>query len=266
MKNRKANLPVGIFDSGLGGLTVLAEAIKALPQEDFVYLGDTAHLPYGTKSKEVIIKLAINNILFLLRQKVKFVIVACNTTSAVALPYIQSYFNVPLLGVVEAGVKAAANSSLNPMGVIGTPATIASRAYQNALQRANQKLKVYSTACPLFVPLAEEGLHHSPLAEAAAELYLGKYRGKINGLILGCTHYPLLKKVISNTLPQVQLFDSSVEVVRLLRWEMTEQRLLKGGKQRGKITIFLTDNAPYFSRLAYEIIKRRIKPLIVNNV
>ncbi len=259
------NSPIGIFDSGVGGLTVLKEIKKALPSEDIIYLGDTAHLPYGTKSQSVIVKLAIANILFLLEKNVKIVVVACNSTSSVGLPQIKGFFNIPILGVVESGVEAALKSKSNNIGVIGTPATVKSKSYQNLIKKRKPKAKVFWTSCPLFVPLVEEGWIDSPVTQEIARIYLKKFKGKIDSLILGCTHYPLLKKTIGKVLENVELIDSAEAIASKTQNVLKKNNLLKSSS-RGKISFFLTDNTPHFSRLTKLIINKSVKPRIIKNV
>ncbi|MBN2120984.1 MAG: glutamate racemase [Candidatus Omnitrophica bacterium] len=261
----KKDLPIGIFDSGAGGLTVLKEIKKILPSEDIVYLGDTAHLPYGAKSKSTIIKLSISNILFLLEKKVKLIIVACNSTSSVALPLIKNFFGVPILGVVEAGVEAVLDRKAKRIGIIGTSATIGSMSYQNLIKKRRPKAKIIAASCPLFVPLVEEGWVDSSVTELVAKTYLKGFKGKVDLLILGCTHYPLLKKVISKVLDKTELIDSAEEVATKTRDILKKSNLLKS-KKRGKISFFLTDNSPVFPKLAELVLKRKFKPTVVSNI
>ena len=262
----KENSPIGIFDSGIGGLTVLKEVRRFLPSEDIVYLGDTAHLPYGTKSSQTIIKLSIANILFLLRMKVKFIIVACNSTSSVALPRIKNFFSLPLLGVVEAGVKAVLEKRVKKIGIIGTPATIKSSTYQKLILKKTKGVKIITQACPLFVPLVEEGWINSKVTEEVAKIYLKKFRGKVDLLILGCTHYPLLKGVIRKRLKGIGLLDSAEEVAKEAKRMLRRANLLRKKNVKGKLSFFLTDYSPNFSKLTKLILKEKITPKIVENV
>lgn len=262
----KENLPIGIFDSGVGGLTVLKEVCRALPYEDIIYLGDSAHLPYGTKSKETIIKLSIANILFLLKKKVKIIIVACNSTSAVALPRIRKAFTVPIVGVVEAGVAATLQKAHKRVGIIGTPATINSLAYQKLLKKKSPSLRIIAKSCPLFVPLVEEGWTDSSVAEDVARVYLGSFRGKIDSLILACTHYPLLKRVIAKVLgKKVTLIDSAEEVAKKAAF-VIKQNNLGRKRAKGKMSFFLSDNSPNFSSLVKRILKKEFQAKVVDHV
>ncbi|MFC1514665.1 glutamate racemase [Candidatus Omnitrophota bacterium] len=263
MKQR--DLPIGIFDSGVGGLTVLKEVRKILPREEIVYLGDTAHLPYGTKSKQTIIKMSIANILFLLAKGVKLIIVACNSTSSVALPLIKDFFGVPVLGVVEAGVEAALRRKASRIGIIGTPATVISSAYQDLIRSRRPRAKIMVKACPLFVPLVEEGWVDSAVTAQVVRTYLKKFKGTTDLLILGCTHYPLLKGVISRELPGITLIDSAEEVAQKAKLVLKENDLLSR-KSKARMRFFLTDNSPNFAKLAGRILNKKFVPTIVGDI
>lgn len=202
---------IGVFDSGVGGLTVLHALHRRLPAEATVYLGDTARVPYGTKSPEVVIRYSRTNARFLLGHELKLLVVACNTASAHALEALRSELDVPVIGVVEPGARAAAAQTRSGrIGVIGTAGTIASGAYQRALAAAIPGAQVIARACPLLVPLAEEGWTDGDVPRLVVERYLGDLRGAIDTLVLGCTHYPLLAKAIAEVLgPDVVLVDSA---------------------------------------------------------
>ncbi|MDD5292080.1 MAG: glutamate racemase [Candidatus Omnitrophica bacterium] len=209
------NKPIGVFDSGVGGLTVVKELMRLLPRESIVYFGDTARVPYGTKSAETIRKFSLENILFLLKKNVKLVVVACNTASSIALPQIKRHFKVPIIGVILPGVKEAVAITKNKrIGVIATRATVNSQSYTKEIKALNPKIKVFSAACPLFVPLAEEGWLNDKVTFDVARKYLEPFRKyKIDTLILGCTHYPLLKSAINKVLGKgVTLIDSAKQV------------------------------------------------------
>ena len=204
--------PIGVFDSGVGGLTVLKALLAHLPEESAVYLGDTARLPYGTKSAEVVTRYALKNAEFLKRCDIKLLVVACNTASAVALPRLQATLGLPVLGVIQPGASAAAGQTRSGrVGVIGTPGTVASGAYQAALERARPGTEVLARACPLFVPLAEEGWVTGDVPRLIAREYLGDLsRAGIDTLVLGCTHYPLLRAAIAEVMgSSVTLVDSA---------------------------------------------------------
>ena len=208
------NRPLGIFDSGIGGLTVLREMRREVPNENIVYFGDTAHVPYGTKSKETITKFSMENVRFLQGFDVKIVVVACNTASSLSLEALKNHFSMPILGVIEPGAKQALKTTRNGrIGVIGTKATIGSGAYETCLKALDPKLKVYSQACPLFVPFVEEGWLDGKVVEKVAKIYLEPIKKfGVDSLILGCTHYPLLTKVIQKILgKKVRLVNSAEE-------------------------------------------------------
>jgi glutamate racemase len=214
---------IGVFDSGVGGLTVLKALIEKLPRESTVYLGDTARVPYGTKSPEVVTRYSITNARFLLQSDIKLLLVACNTASAVALPKMAAALPIPVLGVIEPGAQLAAERSRSGrVGVIGTLGTIRSGAYRRALERARPGVTVVGKPCPLFVPLAEEGWVEGDVPARVARSYLGELAGSgIDTLVLGCTHYPVLRGVISEAVGrEILLVDSaeasSAAVVELL--------------------------------------------------
>ncbi len=211
--------PIGVFDSGIGGLTVVKELMRQLPGEDIVYLGDTAHLPYGTKSAATIVRFSLDNILFLLKQNVKLIVIACNSASSLALDAIRQHFRIPVIGVIEPGVRQAAKLTRTKyVGVIGTRATIKSKAYENQIKRIDPAIKVISQACPLFVPLVEEGWLNQSATNTIAKRYLdllSKRNKRMDTLILGCTHYPLLKSTIRRILGNgIKLVDSTQQVVK----------------------------------------------------
>lgn len=257
--------PIGIFDSGIGGLTVAKEVMKLLPNENIVYLGDTAHLPYGTKSEKTIIKLAISSILFLLEKEVKLIIIACNSTSAVALPRISGFFKLPVLGVVDSGVESALRKNAKRIGIIGTPATIRSSVYQNLLRKSIPGVKITAKSCPLFVPLAEEKWLDNPITEEIARIYLKGFQNRVDFLILGCTHYPLLKKVIAKVLPGIGLIDSAEAVANKAKKTLSEKDILnKSGK--GNLSVYLTDYSPHFQGLIRMILRKDVAPKVIENV
>ncbi len=204
--------PIGVFDSGVGGLTVLRALRARFPAEPMVYLGDTARVPYGTKSAEVVTRYSLRNAAFLGAQDVKLLVVACNTASSVALPALRATLGIPVVGVIEPGARAAARASRSgAVGVLGTPGTIRSGAYQRALAAERPGLRIEVQACPLFVPLAEEGWVHGDVPRLVARTYLAPMRqAGIDTLVLGCTHYPLLRGVLAEELgPGVTLVDSA---------------------------------------------------------
>ncbi len=209
--NSKRDLPIGIFDSGVGGLTVYRALHKALPEEHFVYLGDTARIPYGTKSLATVERYAVENSRFLDAHGIKLLVVACNTASALALPAIRKSVGVDVIGVIEPGAQAAvAASAKGRIGVIATEATVQSAAYSKAIARLDKTAKVYETACPLFVSLAEEGWADSDESRSIGAKYLKDIKASdVDTLVMGCTHYPILRRVIQETVGEgVRLIDS----------------------------------------------------------
>jgi glutamate racemase len=245
------NGPIGIFDSGLGGLTVFREIEQALPGEDLIYVGDTARVPYGVKSADTVTRYSQEICNFLLRQKVKAIVVACNTASALALPQLKKNYAIPLLGVLEPGVQAALRVSRSgAVGVIGTEGTIQSESYARALKEKHSEIRVDSVACPLFVPLVEEGWIDHEVTRRVAQIYLQPMkRDSIDTLILGCTHYPLLKQVIQETMGQgVNLVDSAWETAQSLKVLLREKNLLKSSAQVGEHRYYSTD-APHKMRV-----------------
>lgn len=269
--------PIGIFDSGLGGLTVFKAIRKLLPEENLVYFGDTARVPYGTKSKEAVIAFSKEIVAYLLSKDIKLLVVACNTASSLALMEIRRISGVPVLGVIEPGAREALDGGARRVLVIGTPATVSSRAYSLALKKKDSRVSVAEKACPLFVPLAEEGWCSGKVAAAAAEKYLGPQKKKgFDTVILGCTHYPLLKKIISAALgPGVKVVDSALAAARSAKAELEAGGLLRDsaagvtagsgkgiGKERnrrqagkGKSEFIVSDAPDKFKALALKLLK-----------
>ena len=211
------NRPIGIFDSGVGGLTVYRALHERLPNERFVYLGDTARVPYGTKSLATVERYAVENSRFLAAHGIKLLVVACNTASALALPAIRSAISVPVIGVIEPGSRAAVEVAQGgAIGIIATEATVQSQAYAKAIASIGGASKVIQRACPLFVPLAEEGWANTDVARIVARDYLTQFNEtNLGALVLGCTHYPILKDVISETVgSEVKLIDSGAATAR----------------------------------------------------
>ena len=242
---------IGVFDSGIGGLTVVHRLIEALPNETLLYLGDTARTPYGTKSAEVVTRYTLENAQFLLDKGVKLLVVACNTMSAVALDALRAHTSVPVVGVIEPGARAALTVTRNrKIGVIGTEGTIGSGTYTRALRALDPGLEIYTRACPLFVALAEEGWVDNEIARQAAAMYLASLRqSRIDTLVLGCTHYPLLAETIGAYLgPEVQLVDSATETAR----EVTAMLIahdLAAARGPGSTSFFVTDVPDRFVKI-----------------
>src|SRR5437667_2039828 len=218
--NANSELPIGIFDSGIGGLTVVRQIHRVLPHEDLVYLGDTARVPYGTKSPGTVVRFACEDTQFLIQQNVKAVVVACNTVSAWALPALEGRFSVPVFGVIVPGVQSALRETGNHrIGMIGTSATIRSQSYDRAILARDHEASVFAQACPLLVPLVEEGLiHHSVTTTILKEYLAPLMKRRIDTLVLGCTHYPLLKNAIRAVVGRkVCLVDSAESCARFLQ-------------------------------------------------
>ncbi len=222
--------PIGIFDSGLGGLTVAKEIFRLLPNEDVIYFGDTGRYPYGPRSKDIVTEFSRQDTRFLLEQGVKMVVVACNTASALALPTIESEFDIEMLGVTKPGALSSVKSTRNgKIGVIGTTGTISSDVYAKEIERLDRDVKVFSLACPLFVHLVEEGYLDKPATRMIAEDYLAPFRTNgIDTLVLGCTHYPLLKGVIRDVLgDKLVLIDSAEETAQAVYRHLLENDLMR---------------------------------------
>jgi glutamate racemase len=254
--------PIGIFDSGVGGLTVFSAVEKALPKEEIIYFGDTARVPYGTKSKETVTKFSVENVEFLMRHNVKLVLVACNTASSLSLEFLKRCFRVPIIGVIEPGARNAVNVTRNSrIGVVGTNATISSGAYEKAVRKITSNISVYSRKCPLFVPLAEEGWTSGKVTQAVADIYLKPLKAKkVDTLILGCTHYPLLKDVIRKTMgPSVQLVDSAREVAKEARGLLDASGILNVSAGKKKHRFFVSDQPENFVRIGERFLKRPMR-------
>lgn len=261
---------IGVFDSGVGGLTVVKELIRQLPYEDIIYFGDTARVPYGIKSKETVIRFSIENILFLLKQEVKLICVACNTVSSVALPVIKNHFRVSIVGVITPGVREAVYATQNKrIGVIGTPATIKSRTYENEIKQLDPKIKVWAVACPLFVPFVEEGWLRGRVVLEVANTYLKPLKKVgVDTVILGCTHYPLLKPLIKEVLgEQVTLIDSAKQVAIEVKKILSTEGLLNKVRKKVRHKFYVSDNPGGFSELAKRFLSKPIHNVKrINNV
>jgi glutamate racemase len=248
---------IGIFDSGVGGLTVQRAILEAVPAADTLYLGDTARVPYGTKSAETVTQYSLRNARFLARHGIDLLVVACNTASAVALPALRAELSVPVVGVVEPGARVAARASHSGrIGVIGTQGTIASGAYQAAIHRERPGTTVIARACPLFVPLAEEGWTDASdeLVRGIVRRYVAPLRAAdIDTLVLGCTHYPLLEEAIAAELPGVALVDSA----RAIAADMKE-RVGAPGRGAAEHRFFVTDTPERFLAVAGRFLGRPV--------
>lgn len=254
-------LPIGVFDSGVGGLTVAKEIMSQLPGERILYYGDTARVPYGSKSKETVTEYSRQIIRFLMSQGVKVIVVACNTASALAVDTLRSEFDVPILDVVEPGARAAAAATKNGrIGILGTEGTIRSGMYNKCLYDINPDLGVYSRACPLFVPLVEEGWIYDNITREVIKRYLSDLQGKeIDSLVLGCTHYPLLRNLIDDVAKEVigsnvTLVNPAVETAKELKTLLAEKDMLSDHTHVPEHTFYVSDGAEKFRSFANSIL------------
>ena len=256
------NRSIGVFDSGLGGLTAVKRIMEELPKESIVYFGDTGRVPYGTRSEETIIKYSKSDVNFLLSKDVKVIVVACGTVSSVALPYIRETVGVPIIGVVSAAAAAAVSATKNKkIGIIGTSGTIKSCAYERYIKKSDEGIQTFSKACPLFVPLVENGHFDTMVAELVTEEYLsGIKESGVDTLILGCTHYPLLKNTISRFMGSgVTLIDAGAEVAKELKRLLSEMDLCaEAGEKENAFSYYVSDNVDGFEVLGGTFLERTI--------
>lgn len=251
--------PVGVFDSGVGGLTVAREIMRNLPAEKIVYFGDTARVPYGSKSKETVIRYSRQIIRFLLEQQVKAIVIACNTASAFALDAVKEELDIPVLGVIGPGARVAAEETKNKrVGVIGTIGTVGSGIHEAFLKQLDPEITVFGKACPLFVPLVEEGWLHDPVTKEVAGRYLQELQDKdVDTLILGCTHYPLLRSTIGEIMGErVRLVNPAYETALELGRLLDEKGLLRTSKEQEEFPyrFYVSDLADKFKSFANSIL------------
>jgi glutamate racemase len=252
--------PIGVFDSGIGGLTVVKALRDLLPNENILYLGDTARVPYGPKSPETVQRYAVELAGMLMEKNAKALVVACNTVSSVALPLLTEKFSVPVIGVIEPGARAALQATRNRhVGVIGTRATIRSGAYEKALRAADNTVRVSSHACPLLVPLIEEGLLNDDVTDQVILRYLEPMLADgIDTLVLGCTHYPLLTNAIARAVKrQIMLVDSAQNCARAVEETLDRESLRAATPNRGELRVALTDAADNFLNVARDALQLR---------
>ena len=264
-----ARRPIGVFDSGLGGLTVVRELRRLLPSEEILYLGDLAHLPYGTKSTEEIRRLSSDCAAFLLKKNIKALVIACNSASSVAFKLLSEKLPIPVLDVISPAVEAALEVTRNlRIGVIATNATIESGSYAKSLESKSTDAEYFLKPCPLFVPLAEEGWLDDTVALGAARKYLTPIKKKnIDTLILGCTHYPLLERVIAKVMgPKVRLVDSAAPTAMRLKALLHKKGLLYPKSRRAPLRIFVTDHVRNFSRIGESFLGERLKSVKIVQV
>lgn len=258
-KDTKKTAPIGVFDSGVGGLTVAREIMRNLPNEDIVYFGDTARVPYGSKSKDNIIRYSRQIIHFLQTKGVKAIVIACNTASALALESVKGEFDIPIIGVIEPGARAALSvTQTKKIGVIGTEATVRSAMYEKIIGAADAEVTVVAKACPLFVPLVEEGFKKHPVTEEIIDYYLNSYKESgIDALILGCTHYPLLRSKIREYVGEEIVlinpaYETAMDLKRLLQSYDMENPDVEG--DHGSYSFYVSDAADKFKQFANSIL------------
>ncbi len=255
------NRPIGVFDSGLGGLTAVKELMRQLPDESIVYFGDTGRVPYGTRSNETIVKYVKQDIRFLLNFDIKIIIIACGTASAVALQQVQSQFSIPIIGVVQPSVQRAVKATQNKkIAIIGTPGTINSNAYAKKIAEIDPEIKTFSTPCPMFVPLVENGYIDDQVATLVAEEYLKPLREEgVDTLIMGCTHYPLLRKTIAETMGEgVRLIDPGAETAKHVKQILQHTHQLSDNRQQAHYQYYVSDSVEGFSRLGSMFLEKEI--------
>ena len=257
--------PLGVFDSGIGGLTVARALFERLPRESVIYFGDTARVPYGPKSPETVRRYSAEILAFLLQRGVKAVVVACNTSTAHALGYLQERAPVPVVGVIEPGARAAvAATKTGAIGVIGTAGTIASGAYERAIKTLRPDARVHAQPCPLFVPLVEEGWFDHPAAELIAREYLEPLKqAGVDVLVLGCTHYPLLKPLLARVMGRdVTLVDSAEETAKAVAVELEARGLLSTGGSHDHLFV-VSDDEPHFRHVGARFLGEKLKKVEV---
>lgn len=245
--------PIGVFDSGIGGLTVVKRLASTLPNENIIYFGDTARVPYGSKSNSTVIEYSIQNTKFLLQKNIKALVVACNTASSIAIPDLIKMFDIPIIGMIEPGSRMALSKTKNKkIGVIGTRATIGNLAYSKEIKKLNNKAEVFEKPCPLFVPLAEEGwIKHKATYEIAKEYLTELREAEIDTLVLGCTHYPILSEVIQKVVGNnVTLIDSGVASSELIKTELEKFDLLSDSGTNGSQEYYVSDIPAKFKEVA----------------
>lgn len=251
----QSSSPIGVFDSGVGGLTVVAALRLLLPHEEILYVGDTARLPYGGKSSETIMRYSQEIVDLLLQRGCKLIVAACNTASALAVPTLKNFYKIPLHGVIEPGATAAVKATrFGKIGIIGTKATMTSNAYHQAIHALNSHLTIISQACPLLVPLIEEGWIEDEITDSILHRYLDPMLSQgIDTLVLGCTHYPLLKKRIATIVgSDITLVDSAENCALNIKSLLAEQKLATTNQDKGNLHIILTDRSEGFLNLAAE--------------
>ena len=260
------NCPIGVFDSGIGGLTVVKEMLRIMPFEDIIYFGDTARLPYGSKSNRLLIQYSIENSIFLKSRDVKMIVIACNTASAASADYLRSFINIPVIGVIECGALGAVRATRNKrVGVIGTKSTINSHAYSKTINSLDSSIEVFELATPLLVHLVEENWIEKDITINILEEYLQPLvKNEIDTLVLGCTHYPLLRKQIHGVIENIILVDSADEVAIFVNDTLRVQCILTDRKEPGTTKVFLSDVHPEVSKWMKEFLGKDISADLID--
>lgn len=258
------NRPIGIFDSGVGGLTVMREVMEQLPYENLIYFGDTARIPYGSRSVQTIKKYAYQCASFLKSKNVKTIVIACNTASSIALEHLQENFDLPIIGVIDPGARSAASATKNSrIGVIGTLATINSSAYQKKIMEYRHNAEVIGIPCPLFVPIIEEGWEYSTVAELTVEKYFAELiEHDVDTLVLGCTHYPILRYTIKKVIgSNIKLINPAFETSRDLKKVLANQSILNENFESPQYEYYVSDAPERFRRIGGNFLKKEIDNL-----
>ncbi|HZW67814.1 MAG TPA: glutamate racemase [Pseudogracilibacillus sp.] len=257
--------PIGVFDSGVGGLTVAHELMRQLPNEELIYVGDTLRCPYGSRPKHEVKQFTNELVQFLLDKNVKVIVIACNTATAFTLNELKSKLDIPIIGVIQPGARAAIKNTMNQrIGIIGTEGTVTSQAYPKALQQINQQLEVTSLACPLFVPMVEKGITEGEQAKVVVQETLKPLRNTkdIDTLVLGCTHYPLLEDVIQDVMgDEVKIISSGEETARETSTILEIENLLYKGERTPKHSFYTTGDLEVFQKISNSIFKKTIHDL-----
>lgn len=267
--NEIENAPIGVFDSGVGGLTVAREITRQLPNENIVYFGDTARVPYGSKSKENIIRFSKQIIRFLQTKQVKAIVIACNTASALALDAVRDEFDIPIIGVVVPGARAAVEATRNKhVGVVGTDATVRSKVYTSNIMDMDPEITVLEKACPLFVPLVEEGFKEHHVTDEIIDYYLRSFKeSEIDTMILGCTHYPLLRSKIREYMgEEIQIVNPAYETAMDLKKILKRLNMMNPQTEQGACEFYVSDAADKFKEFANSVMPYDIASTKVINI
>lgn len=259
-------MAIGIFDSGVGGLTVLKEIKKELPNEKIYYFGDTLRVPYGEKSKDFIMEYSKKIVEFLIKKNVDIIVIACNTITAVALDELKKIYKLPIIGVIKGGVKGALNvTENNKIGIIATQATVNSKKYEQELRKENKDVEIFVKACSLLAPAAEEGIVKGKFVEFMIKSYIDEIINNIDTLVLGCTHYPLFKEVIINNYKNLKIVDPAIETAKEVKLIMGKEKLIKNDKNLDEMEeCFITSNVEQFKNVGEIILGRKMEtPMLI---